>query len=188
MRLVNKSLKIILITLAVIVLVIALIAFGMIAFVYWVFIGARFTPKAAMEGMSLGSSDWERIEIDGSYFYLDTEDGKEDWICGVVPVEKTEIGLWAAHPRYPKRTITIPGSDKFAGYIISVEGKDCWYNFYIPPISGYDPESIPEFVTDGYDSVTAEGREIEVYKHCYFITKEKIKEFEINGVKLVVGN
>lgn len=57
----NNVLKTSLIILLVIVLLVALIGFGITVFVSWVWVGIRFSPDEAMEAVGIGHSQRDRI-------------------------------------------------------------------------------------------------------------------------------
>ena len=183
----NKTLKGVLIILLITVLALFVIGFGIILCVSWVFGGVRFTPDAAVEAASLTSSERPCIKADGVCFYYETAEGREDWICDVMIAEQNNIGLW--HPVTDPRNnypIYIEDTGEWAGTLMYVKKNGVYHNFYIPPVSGYDESTVPDFVKEGYTHITVGGEMIEPFKHSYFTTEYAVEEIEINGVKAVL--
>ncbi len=179
------------------VLLLALIGFGITAFVGWVWGGMRFSPEAAIEAVGLHSSEKPRIEAGDCYFYYDTFEGydrfqasedKSDWIAYVTPVMKNEFGLWYARPKPHTNTVYIDGTEEDVGYIIPVEADGVYHNFFIPNLYGTDTLTLHDCLSDGYSCVVVEGQEIELFKHSYFVTENAVESFEINGTKFTVSN
>lgn len=181
----KKAMKTALKTLAVIVFIIVLTGFSIAAFVSWVWGGVRFTPEAAVEAISLGYSNNQYFEADDYRFYYRTL-ADDDWICDVTPVSRNAIGMYTATADPRSYPIIVEETGEYAGELITFESENCYYNFYIPPTNGYDPEAIPDFVKAEYDGVIVNGEEIELYKRSYFITETDIDEFEINEIVLSV--
>lgn len=193
----NKALKTVLITLLVIVLVLALIGFSIIAFVSWVWGGNRFSPEDAMEAVSLGSSQRERIEVEGCYFYYTTladdyetsaDSNMADCIQHVTPVTKNNIGMWHAVTRPSSYPVYIEGTENYVGSFVVEELDGVYHNFFIPSVGGTNPPTLPDILADGYSVITVDGEDIELFNHSYFTTETEVVKFEINGTKLVVGN
>ncbi len=183
----NKASKTVLIILLVIILVIAIIGFGIIAFVSWFFGGVRFTPQDAIEAASLTASEREYIKTDDLYFYYDTAENMDEWICDVMIAEQNGIGLWHAVTNPPNDApVYVEDTGEWAGTLMFMERNGTYHYFYIPPISGYDETTIPNFVKEGYSVITIDGNDIELFKHSYFATGAIVEEFEINGTKLVL--
>lgn len=182
----NKTLKTVLTVLIVAILSLALIGFSIVALIAWVFGGARFTPDAAIEAASLGASERPCIKTDGLYFYYETELGGE-WISDIMIARQNGVGMWnpvtAPRDNYP---VYVKSTGEWAGMLIFIEKDGVYHNFYIPPVSGYDEETVPDFVKEGYSTVTVNGSELEPFKHSYFTTESEITELTINGVILSI--
>ena len=192
-----KALKTVSIALLVIVLLLALIGFSIIAFVSWVWGGIRFSPEDAMEAVSLGSSERERIEVEGCYFYYTTigddyeiseDSNMADCIQYVTPVIKNNIGMWNAVTRPSSHPVYIEGTETYVGSFIAEKLDGAYHNFFIPSVGGTNSPTLPDTLADGYSVITVDGEDIELFKHSYFTTETEVVKFEINGTKLVVGN
>ena len=183
----NKSLIIALICVVLVgsVLLTASVGVAITASIGWVWGGMRFTPEAAMECVSLGSSGLPYLEADGWRFYYETDYNDSDWICEVRPVEKQGL-FWHAVTRPSARRVTVADSEADAGRIYMQECGNEVHVFYIPPINGYPEDYAPEFIADGYDSVTVDGEEISVFKHSYFVVNKIFDSFIIDGNLLVI--
>ena len=168
------------------ILLVATAGAAMIAFVGWVWGGMRFSPQAAMECVSLGSSELPYFEDDGWRFYYETDYSNSDWICEVRPVEKQGL-LWHAITRPSMSRVSVADSGADAGSIYMQECGNEIHVFYIPPISGYPEGYAPDFIADGYDKVTVNGEEIAVFKHSYFTVDEPLDSFVIDGNLLLIN-
>ena len=172
--------------LALAILLVAAASVAIVAFVGWVWIGMRFSPEAAIECVGLGASELPYFDADGWRFYYETDYDDSDWICEVRPVEKQGI-FWYAVTRPRMSEVSVADSGAYAGGIYMQECGDEIHVFYIPPISGYPEGYAPDFIADGYDSITVNGEEIEVFKHSYFVVDEPFDSFVINGNLLIVN-
>ena len=191
----NKALRIILLILLAIVFTLGSIGFCITAFVSWVWGGIRFSPEAAMEAVSLGSSEWERIESEDCYFYYrtfedryETSEDMSDWICDVTPVRKNGIGMWYASPDPGGYEVCMEGTETKVGYFIPIEVDGVYHNFFLPSTGGTNPPTLPALLSDGYTNAVVDGREHELFKHSYFVTESAVEKFEINGRMLIIDN
>ena len=157
--------------------------------VAWVWGGIRFTPDDAIEAVSLNKSKNEKIQTDDYTFYIETFLDKDDWIENVYPVAKTDLGMYHAITRLGQYTqgVYIGADLKQVGRLITLEGENAFYHFFIPEIEDYDPLVLPLEVPTDYNSVVIDGETIEIYKHSYFITKNLFKNFSINCIAFQVG-
>lgn len=180
-----------------IVLSIALIGVLISAFVMWVWGGFRFSPEAAMEAVSLGSSQRQHIKAENCYFYYETFDecyyeaeNYSDWICDVTLVRKDAvgaIGMWYAEPNPRGYTVYEKETNESAGFLLSVEEGGKYHNFFIPSVISSDPLAFPDFLSEGYNAITVGGAKTELFCHSYFVTETKLGEFEINDTVLIVS-
>ena len=157
--------------------------------VAWVWGGIRFTPDDAIEAVSLGKSQNEKIQTDDYTFYIETFLDKDDWLENVYPVTKTDLGMYHAITRLGQYTqgVYIGADLKLVGRLITLEGENAFYHFFIPEVEDYDPLVLPPELPTDYNSIVIEGKEIEVYKHSYFVTKNLFKTFSIDSIKFQVG-
>ncbi len=159
----------------------------------WIWGGTRYTPEDAMEAVGVGHSKQERIEADGCYFYYQTvseffENPGQigQWLYTVTPVRKNEAGMWYASPD-PRSYIVKTEDGTAVGSIIPLEVNGNYHNFFIPEYVGNESVSLPDALPGNYESVVVDGNGIELYKHCYFVTKQEVRAFEIGDVKLLVS-
>ncbi len=151
------------------------------------------SPESAMEAIGIGNSKQERIEVDGCYFYYQTvADNFEnsgdigEWLYMVTPVRKSDFGMWYASSDPHSYIVKAVETDNSVGSIVSVELNGEYHNFFIPNFENNDPVTLPEELPSNYETVTFEGKEIELFKHTYFVTGQEVKAFEISGIKFAV--
>lgn len=193
----KKALIIIAVTLTALILTVAVVGFSIIALVAWVWGGNRFSPEDAMEAVSLGSSQWEKIETEDCHFYYRTiadcyevsaESNMADRIYYVTPVTKTKIGMWRATPDPRSLPVYSEGTKTAVARLVSVESDGSYHNFLIPVIDGTEPPSLPDALAKSCFEIIIDGREVELFRQSYFTTDTEVYKFEINGRTLVVGN
>lgn len=174
---------------------------GITGFVSWVWGGVRFSPEAAMEALSLSSSDGERIEGEDCYFYYRTfgevygvTGEMSDAICYFTPVLKNSVGMWYAVADLPEKyssRVYEKESGEEVGVLTFVEVEGRYHNFFVP---NYTRDTLgediifPEIFSDAYTRITVDGKEKELFGHSYFMSGAKIDSFEINGYLLETKN
>ncbi len=159
------------------------------------FSGCMYTsPEAAMEGIGIGHSQRERIEADGCYFYYTTvsyhvENAGElgDWICEVTPVQKNEIGMWHATVDPRSYVVHAEGGSETVAYLVTEEVNGIYHNFLIPEFQWEEEVSLPDGIPSDYAFVHVHGKDVEIFKHSYFVTYAEVKEFTLSGIKFTVG-
>lgn len=178
----KTTLQVFLVVVLVIILVVALVGGAITFFVAWTFGGVRFSPEDAA---GYGYRDATSFTADEYYFFYKTlENDSGVWITEVLPVQKSMF-MYSGMYHCPKYTLTVEGTDAWAGNLLVVEGKTGYHNFYLAPVDSENPE-VRAFVEAGYDSVTVDGKEIPLYMHSYFVTETEITTITVNGVTLTV--
>lgn len=193
----KKTAKIAL-TVLLVVSVTALAVFSAIcAFVSWVWGGMRFSPEAAMEAVSIDSSQMEYIQADGCRFYyqtlsdVDTESDlgeMEDCIGNVRPVLKSKLGMWYAVTRPESLPIRAEGDETVIGKLVQTELDGEYHNFIIPFLAGYDRYTEENAFASGYTDITLDGESTELFKHSYFITECEVDDFYIADQRFTIGD
>ncbi len=186
----NKAVKIFLVLLFALTLAVALIGCG----VSWVWGGARFFPKDAMEAVSIGAGKQEHIVADSCYFYYRTvadEYGAvgelDGWICQVTPVKQNGIGMWSADPDSRGRLVYTEDVAESIAALVVVESNGKYHNFLIPFFVYGEAPSLPEGFPSVCNKICVNDAEYELFKHSYFVTEAEVTEFEIDGKSFTVG-
>ena len=191
----NKTIKIILLVAVVAIASLLIASLLLVGFVSWVWGGNRFSPEAAMEAVGLGSSQQERIEVAGGYFYYTTvaddyeisaDSNMTDCISHVTPVIKNNVGMWRAVAQPQTYPVYIEGTETYVGQLVVETIDGVHHNFFIPSLGGTNPPTFPDVLADGYSVIAVEGQDLELFKHSYFTTETEVIGFEINDTAFIV--
>jgi len=174
--------------------------FCIFALIMFTFGGMRLTPQAAAEWRYYDAARWQKIEFGEYIVYYTTnntiDEYSDKWIDDILPVERNGIFYEAVYTENrsddPQQNFFRPVWNADTGELV---GELCWFEvdgfyhyFFIPPVTLRDWTQIPEFVRLGYDKVTVNGHEIDIFKHSYFITDVPVEDFEISGISLTIND
>ena len=133
--------------------------------------GMGYTSEKAAGSMG----KYECIQTkDYDIYYYNIREGMEPGICGFTPVKKNLF--WYEMETNSKRKGVFAGED-YVGVLYSLEGKSEYCNILL---LSYMDGKLPEYVYE-FDTVTVDGKEVEVKVNSLFVTDSEVKEFYIDG-------
>lgn len=133
--------------------------------------GMGYTSEKAAG--SMGNYECIQTKDYDIYYYSIREDMKPG-ICGFTPVKKTLF--WYEMEKDSKIKGVFAG-EEYVGVLYILEGKNEYCNILVLT---YMNGKLPEYVYE-FDTVTVDGKEIDVEVNSLFVTDKEIEEFYIDG-------